>query len=312
MIALTAGAVLAAACDTDDGRQMQPPTPYQEFLLASTTPTTVTTTAPFPTSLVPGLAPDSSLLPSESGSPPKSTSPGGYGAETAIAAPGGSTASTGDQESNAPASSDPPAGNPTSVVPAAGGAEAAPTGPAGADSTGAAGSATTVPDAAVTDDTFAETLGLANLADIEFSAPWAPDSGINVEFTCDGDDQAPLLTWTAPPEGTVELALVVSDESSDPIGFVHWVVIDLPPEAGSFGGTEPAMVGVAALNSFGQAGWGGPCPPDAAPHTYRFALYALEAELTVAQDAATIDVLTAIDGAATGVASFTATYQRAG
>lgn len=289
VVALTVGAVLGAACDTDDGRQMKPPTPYQEFVLASTTPTTVTTTAPFSTGLVPGVASDSTVG-SASPSPSKSTAPGRY------AAPAGSS----EPPTSDPVGSDPPR------------SDAAATASLNAPgSTDVTGPATTVPDAAVTDDTFAETLGLANLADIEFSAPWAPATAINVEFTCDGADQAPLLTWTSPPEGTAELALVVTDESSDPSGFVHWAVIDLPPEAGSFGGTEPAMVGVAALNSFGQAAWGGPCPPDPASHTYRFALYALEAELTVAEGAATPDVLAAIDAAATGVASFTATYGRA-
>lgn len=323
VLALTVGGVVVAACDTDDGRDMKPPTPYQEFVLASTTPTTVTTTAPFPTGLVPGVAPDSGVgSPSTSGSEStagsqsKSTSPGSYGADSAGAAPADSTALTGDPASSEPGASDPVGSDQAGSDPAPGEPGGAPAdaadGSDGSGGTPAAGSATTVPDAAVTDDTFAETLGLANLADIEFSAPWAPATAINVEFTCDGADQAPLLTWTSPPEGTAEMALVVTDESSDPSGFVHWAVIDLPPEAGSFGGTEPAMVGVAALNSFGQAAWGGPCPPDPASHTYRFALYALEAELTVAEDAATPDVLAAIDAAATGVASFTATYGRAG
>ena len=83
----------------------------------------------------------------------------------------------------------------------------------------------------------------------------------------------PLLTWTTPPDDTVEVALVVTDESAD--DFAHWIVIALPPEAGSVGGPEPLAVGTEATNSGGEIGWAGPCPPDAEPHTYRFTLYAL-------------------------------------
>lgn len=153
---------------------------------------------------------------------------------------------------------------------------------------------------------------MTNLAEagVEFTAPWPSGAAIDVDFTCDGDDQAPLLTWTAPPEGTVEMVLAVTDESSDPVGFAHWVVVALPPEAGSAGGPEPLLVGNEAMNSFGNLGWEGPCPPDPEPHTYRFALYALDQVLELPAESLPGDVIAAVEAAATGVTSFTGIYQR--
>jgi phosphatidylethanolamine-binding protein (PEBP) family uncharacterized protein len=101
--------------------------------------------------------------------------------------------------------------------------------------------------------------------------------------------------------------LVVLDETAN--DFVHWLVIGLPPEAGSLGGPEPALVGTEAENSAGELGWAGPCPPDPRVHTYRFSLYTLDEAITLPTDSAPADIIAAIDAAATGVVSFTGTYQ---
>ena len=39
--------------------------------------------------------------------------------------------------------------------------------------------------------------------------------------------------WTAPPAGTVEMALLVTDDDAD--GFVHWAVAGIPPSSGENG-----------------------------------------------------------------------------
>lgn len=83
-----------------------------------------------------------------------------------------------------------------------------------------------------------------------------------------------MVTWTAPPAGTVELALVVTDPDAD--DFVHYAVAGLPPTAGQIGGGLTYAGGREGLNSFGQPGWGAPCPPGSGDtHTYRWTLWAL-------------------------------------
>jgi Raf kinase inhibitor-like YbhB/YbcL family protein len=120
-----------------------------------------------------------------------------------------------------------------------------------------------------------------------------------------------LITWTAPPSGTAELALSVVDPDAQ--GFVHWLIIGLPGEAGSVGGGEPLVDGAAeATNGFGVGGWGGPCPPPGAgPHTYEFTLHVLDQQIELPAETPTNELLTAVEAATASSATFTGSYERA-
>jgi Raf kinase inhibitor-like YbhB/YbcL family protein len=140
--------------------------------------------------------------------------------------------------------------------------------------------------------------------------PWADGGAIDARFTCDGDDRSPLLTWTAPPSGTVELALLVTDDDAG--GYVHWAVAGIPPTAGEKGEGATITGAVEGANSSGIAGWSGPCPPAGAPHTYRFTMYALDQQAEL-PDGFTGEDLAAIAGQSSiAVAELTGTYTRAG
>jgi Raf kinase inhibitor-like YbhB/YbcL family protein len=111
-----------------------------------------------------------------------------------------------------------------------------------------------------------------------------PGDSIPAQFTCDGSDTSPALSWTAPPEGTQSFALVMEDPDAPGRTFVHWVLYDLPA-------TERELAeGVArqgklpsgarqGRNDFGRTGYGGPCPPPGPAHRYYFKLYALDARI---------------------------------
>jgi Raf kinase inhibitor-like YbhB/YbcL family protein len=110
---------------------------------------------------------------------------------------------------------------------------------------------------------------------------------IPTRFTCEGEDVSPPLAWSAPPQGTKSLALVVDDpDAPDPraprMTWVHWVVVDLPPAAGSLSeGTAAAGLPKGARmgrNDWKRAGYGGPCPP-VGRHRYFHKLYALDVAL---------------------------------
>ena len=173
VLALAATVSALAACDTDDGREMQTPDSYAAFQLENTTPSTSTTVAPPPTEFVPATIVDVDVVDSS----PSSTS-----------------STTLDELPRHR-----PAWSSTRRV------------------------------AAVD--------GRRGSAELQFAGPWDDGAAIPVEFTCDGADDAPLITWTAPPDGTAELAMSVIDPDAD--GFVHWLVVGLPAEAGSVGGGEP-------------------------------------------------------------------------
>jgi Raf kinase inhibitor-like YbhB/YbcL family protein len=104
------------------------------------------------------------------------------------------------------------------------------------------------------------------------STDFPPNGRIPVANTCDGAGARPALAWTGVPAGARELALVVVDPDAG--GFVHWTLYGLPPRT-----TSLAVRGLPAgakegENSFGDRGWGAPCPPKGkGTHRYEFALY---------------------------------------
>ena len=50
------------------------------------------------------------------------------------------------------------------------------------------------------------------------------------KYTCDGEDVSPPLNWSGVPTGTGSL-LSIADDPDAPRGtWVHWVLVDLPPD----------------------------------------------------------------------------------
>jgi Raf kinase inhibitor-like YbhB/YbcL family protein len=69
---------------------------------------------------------------------------------------------------------------------------------------------------------------------MQFSAPaFADGAPIPVEYTCDGANIAPALSWSAAPQDTASFALVVSDPDAPGGTFIHWLRYNLPAESTS-------------------------------------------------------------------------------
>lgn len=116
------------------------------------------------------------------------------------------------------------------------------------------------------------------------SSSFSDSAEIPTRFSCEGDNINPQLGWSDVPSGTQSFVLIMEDpdvpRNLRPDGlFIHWMIWNIPatvkeiPEH-----TEPA--GVAGLNTAGQIGYRGPCPPHGS-HRYYFRLYALDCELTI-------------------------------
>ena len=111
-----------------------------------------------------------------------------------------------------------------------------------------------------------------------------PTSEIPAQFTCDGVDISPALSWTQPPEGTQSFALIMDDPDAPRGTFVHWVLYDLPASERDLPEDVPPQPTLPSgarqgRNDFGRIGYGGPCPPPGPPHCYHFRLYALDSRL---------------------------------
>lgn len=106
------------------------------------------------------------------------------------------------------------------------------------------------------------------------SAAFGDGESIPNEFTCDGANVPPPLSWRDAPHGTRSFALVVDDPDAPGGTFTHWLLYDVP--AGTTHMTHAAP-GKTLPNDFGRRGYGGPCPPPRhGPHRYVFSLYALD------------------------------------
>jgi hypothetical protein len=91
------------------------------------------------------------------------------------------------------------------------------------------------------------------------------------------------LAWSNVPAGTLSFAVTIHDpDAPRPGGWWHWVVFDIPATATGLpsgpGGRGLPAGAKAARNDFGEAGYGGPCPPPGKPHRYVAAVWALSVE----------------------------------
>jgi Raf kinase inhibitor-like YbhB/YbcL family protein len=145
------------------------------------------------------------------------------------------------------------------------------------------------------------------------SSAFSDGGAIPRQYTCDGANRSPPLAWAAVPPGTASLALQVLDIDT-PQKFVHWLVYDIKPTTTSLATGELPPGATVAKNSFGKAGYGGPCPPQGGgKHQYVFTLLALETELTVSSDVSPADLWSTLErSAVVGTGKLLGTYQRGG
>lgn len=123
---------------------------------------------------------------------------------------------------------------------------------------------------------------------LTFTSPAFSHRGaIPTEYTCDGKDISPELSWSNVPDGTKTLALIVDDpDAPDPAApkmtWVHWILYDIPASTtGLRQGVKPKDLPAGTregLNNWNRTGYGGPCPP-IGRHRYFYKLYALDVEL---------------------------------
>jgi Raf kinase inhibitor-like YbhB/YbcL family protein len=133
---------------------------------------------------------------------------------------------------------------------------------------------------------------------------------IPVDYTCDGADKSPQLTWSAAPAGTKAFALIVDDPDAPGGDFIHWVAFNLRGDATSL--PESADVaelgGTSGTNGFKRPGYNGPCPPKMELHAYAFRIFALDAPLTLGADATADQLQAAMNGHVLGSGTLFGTF----
>jgi hypothetical protein len=113
------------------------------------------------------------------------------------------------------------------------------------------------------------------------------DQPMSKEYTADGHNVSPPLTWSAVPSDTKSIAVVCADpDAGNPPPFVHWVIYNIPPVARSLPESVPFEPGavmpselsgaVQGLSGFRRPMYRGPAPPPGKPHHYHFTVYAID------------------------------------
>lgn len=98
---------------------------------------------------------------------------------------------------------------------------------------------------------------------------------------CAGQNVSPEIHWSGAPQDTKSFAVTVYDpDAPTGSGFWHWVVYNIPATTTSLeqGWKSGDGKGTVAINDFGVAEYGGPCPPPGKVHHYIFTVHALKTD----------------------------------
>jgi Raf kinase inhibitor-like YbhB/YbcL family protein len=129
---------------------------------------------------------------------------------------------------------------------------------------------------------------------LEVSSPAFEDGDtIPQTYTCDGDDVSPAIEWTGAKDTDEYVLVMVDPDAGD---FVHWLLTGIDAQRSSVGEGEPPSEAIEGVNSFGDTGYSGPCPPEGDDaHTYEITVLALNREIDLASDVSYGDLLEQID-----------------
>jgi Raf kinase inhibitor-like YbhB/YbcL family protein len=154
---------------------------------------------------------------------------------------------------------------------------------------------------------------LPGAGEFTIALPWVPDGEMDNRFGCAGAGLSPSIAWEAAPDGTAEIAVVISDEA----GRAHWMLLGIDPSVIALpeGVTTRDLLsqGVEVVpNDFGEQGWTPPCPAEGSSERYIVTVYALSQQIegTGLMDAAEIADL--LGFVSIEIAEATGIYSRVG
>lgn len=117
-----------------------------------------------------------------------------------------------------------------------------------------------------------------------------------LRFTCNGHKLSPPLKWKSAPKDTKSFVLICEDPDASKV-WDHWLLYNIPGDVKEIdeGAHELPQEAKEGLNSWGETGYGAPCPPDR-EHRYVFKLYALNKTLEFEKAPHKQDLLKAMEG----------------
>lgn len=151
-------------------------------------------------------------------------------------------------------------------------------------------------------------------------SPTIPDKGrIPLQYVmpgAGGKNVSPPLKWNGIPEGTKSLVIVCVDIHPIARNWIHWIIINIPPEVKEFK-EDASLKEIKAPakeleNTYGFKGWGGPQPPPGTgEHPYLFKLFALNiSEVKLSQRPTYEEILRTVKPYVIAEAEFTGYFGR--
>jgi len=105
------------------------------------------------------------------------------------------------------------------------------------------------------------------------------ENGGNIlpKHTCDGEGLSPAISFSEIPIEAKSLVLIMDDPDASAGIWDHWILFNISPNTQNLKEGD-LSVGKGGKNSWGEVGYGGPCP-GVGKHRYFFKLYALDKTL---------------------------------
>lgn len=142
------------------------------------------------------------------------------------------------------------------------------------------------------------------------SSVFANGGTIPKEFTGEGRDVSPPLTWTGAPATTKSFALICDDPDAPGGTWVHWVLYNIPAATTSLPAAATGS-GVDGNNSWPKLGYRGPIPPPGSGvHRYFFKVYALDTMVALPKGATQAQLQQAMKGHILAEGQWMGTYSR--
>ena len=134
------------------------------------------------------------------------------------------------------------------------------------------------------------------------------------EFTCEGSDSSPHITWGEVPSNTKSIAVLAEDLNLAGAVASHWIVWAIPPDTrelpeGASGSSVLPTGAVEGVNTYKQVGYKGPCPPPKliaystgcqslgfVSNPYRWSVYAVDKKFFLGPNSTRDDLLQVVDG----------------
>jgi Raf kinase inhibitor-like YbhB/YbcL family protein len=111
------------------------------------------------------------------------------------------------------------------------------------------------------------------------SNAFVQNSSIPSEYTCDGAEVSPQLSWSNVPAETKSIAIMAEDPDAPKGTITHWIVANIKPSVTELAAGAPLPEHAMMMkNEKGKTGYMGPCPPTG-EHHYHFRVYALDTEI---------------------------------